>query len=321
MRLPLGDEWFLFNVQLAVLYFRSSLSMTDLRGRVSSLEETVNELREGMQALQNAHPTNNHTLGPCTSASCTCQRNSNSEIISLISDDEEEGNEHQRSERPVYRLIDQTTPAWVWFGRNLEGSAIAGSSHMTVNQTQLDRQRRQSRFKSSASTSRTRSRSRSPVSNSTQRRRECSPSDTTFQGRRSRMSASPSQTQTFLSSVNTSTTTAGPNLGRTRGRTSRGQIVDTNTGQVNNEDNSDYNGHNSEFTSSEESSEIATSPRYSASGYSSSDDSYFYLGEAAEDWWLNASSLQVIISDSNNVSNSTSVGSFTTTFLPPSTYI
>lgn len=287
--------------------------MTDLQGRVSSLEQTVNELKEGMQALQNAQQTNNLTLGPCNRASCTCQRNSNSDIISLISDDEEEDNEHQRSERPVYRLIDQTTPAWLWFGRNLEGSAIAGSSHMTVNQTQLDRQRRQSRsFKSSASTSRTRSRSRSPVSNSTQRRRrECSPSDTTFRGRRRQMSASPSQTQTFLSSVNASPTTAGPNLGRNRRRTSRGEIVD-NTGQVNYDDNSDYNG----LTSSEESSGIGTSPHYSASGYSSSDDSYFILGEAAEDWWLDAGSLQVIISNSNNVSNSTSVGSSTTTFLP-----
>ena len=289
------------------------MSLTDLRGRVSSLEQTVNELREGMQALQNAQQTNNLTLGPCNTASCTCQRNSNSEIISLISDDEEEGNEHQRSERPVYRLINQTTPAWLWLGRNLEGSAIAGSSHVTINQTQLDRQRRQSRsFKASASASRTRSRSRSPVSNSTQRRRrECSPSDATFRGRRRQMSASPSQTQMFLSSVNASTTTAGPNLGRTRGRTSRGEIVD-NTGQVNNEDNSDYNG----LTSSEESSGIATSPHYSASGYSSSDESYFFLGEAAEDGWLDAGSLQVIISDSNNVSNNTSVGSFTTTFLP-----
>lgn len=292
--------------------------MTDLQGRVSSLEQTVNELKEGMQALQNAQRTNNLTLGPCNRASCTCQRNSNSDIISLISDDEEEDNEHQRSERPVYRLIDQTTPAWLWFGRNLEGSAIAGSSHMTVNQTQLDRQRRQSRsFKSSASTSRTRSRSRSPVSNSTQRRRrECSPSDTTFRGRRRQMSASPSQTQTFLTSVNASPTTAGPNLGRNRRRTSRGEIVD-NTGQVNYDDNSDYNG----LTSSEESSGIGTSPHYSASGYSSSDDSYFILGEAAEDWWLDAGSLQVIISNSNNVSNSTSVGSSTTTFLPQNSQI
>ena len=303
---------------LVYIFVYLFLPTTDLQGKVSTLEQTVNELKHGMQAIQNAQQTNSHS-SETSASSCTCESHSNPELISLISDDEED-NEESIEATPVYRIIGQPTPTWICLEGNSEGNSVLSPATNYVSQ--LDRQRRQSRsLQPSTSTPRRRSRSRSPIAaSSLYGRRDRSPSDIGFNRCRSRMGALCTCTQTSSSVVSGRNTTTGQNLTTVTRRNSRQQSFD-NDGQViteahNSNSNSDHSGPRySAVTSSEGSNGTLTSPQYSASGYSSSDVSYLYLGEA-EYWWPDADDHEVMINIyANDVSYSSDSSAVTTTLV------
>ena len=262
------------------------------------MEQTINELKQGMQALQNAQSRNaksaqefSNTRSSCTTVR-TGPQNTECGLISLLSEDEEES-EQTPNPRPIYQEVIQcSTPITHFTGFN-----FMSTNFQTENQPQVDRERRQSRaLQRSTPSRRGRSRSSSPVgSNSAnQRNRESSPSGLSVNHRRtSRMSASSTQTSssTSGSSTNTQGNVNSPVVRPRRRRRTRqinhgaaSSSSQVDTARSNMSSDSDGSERPNTSTSTEASSGIATSP-HSSPDYSSSDDSYNLLFPDSTQWY------------------------------------
>lgn len=274
-----------------------------------------------MLALQNANsrtPSEKETgtfRKTCTCSLRTCRpQDGDSGLISLLSEDEDEDEEQASQSHFVQEVTYHNSVQ-----SNADGTL--GLSPSSDNQVQLDRQRRQSRASRQSNQSRRdRSRSRSPVGSNSASERD---RDSSNGSRRCRPRTSASST--------CSQTSASPNGPRSRTSTRRNrpppllspgcgrrirQInlegdsssqVDTEVNNSNSDSDNVSELHNTS-TSTEVNSRIATSPHDNWSGYSSSDDSYLYLGESAEDWWRDIAS-QYTINYTTDVTYSTD-GSF-----------
>lgn len=271
----------------------------DLGGKVATLEQTVYELRQSIQEMKDAQLRNNHVQDTrsatnSTTTGRTGHQDGDSGLISLLSEDEEESDEHPWTPTRAHLLqnviAESSTNSFAnLLVRNLQEGVLGRQTDH--DQLQLDRERRQSRaLHRSSPGQRGRSRSRSPTG---RRNRESSPIESGTRRRRSRMSASSTCTQTSSSDSNTQESSNSPVVRPRRRRTIRPiSIEDDNSGQVDITGNSASSSDESDQQNATEASDgNETSPHWSldhSPAYSSSDDSYLRFADTDDhDWWRN----------------------------------
>lgn len=282
-----------------ILFILSPASI-DLEGKVVTLEQTVNELKQGMQELQSVHSHALGTLDTRNSSSMgrTGLQDGDSGLISLLSEDEEDAVVTPPNDNPTWTSRGPTEALMSCIANDsgpLGRSMARRLPSVLGDISYRDRELRPSRASRRSSPTR-RDRSRSPIGLNSVRTEDIESSHTVNGSRRrqSRMSASRTCTQTSSSASGSSSSNSQHSSDspvahprRRRRRCVRQiNVEDGSSSQIEINENDSSSSEESEQRSAAEASDrITTSPHGSpARHYSSSDDSYFHL-DNSDEWW------------------------------------